>query len=403
MPNGVSLPANLLQSLKDDPALNGIEPRLSALRLSRTVPVLRPPKSQVCPLKVVPRRAFRAIPALSARVRYSKSINLSSKPALIASLDIEIPSFIQYTVEIKSIKLRLPNGEAEDVTSRNGLKLPIKCRSRDNVIFLYRLLAGVSLTDGVIAASNAKMLEISISAAVLVSDNCLPRIEMRWSTGVDFSTALNPNFGAPGQSMQRGNRPTSLPSVNPLNSNALLATRDEKRALDSEVAPEQAMSSLSDLGLTVTITDIGKVYVGEPFRWEVLIVNRSTRPQKLAIVVTPKRKKEDIKRHVSRHSGSLSHDGKKDTVSGAIVDENYLHAMQKMDALEDAYLVCLTTDIRIGPLNPGSCYSTELKFLPLAKGYLQVDSVRIIDISSTETVEVRDLPDIIAIERPRED
>ena len=55
------------------------------------------------------------------------------------------------------------------------------------------------------------------------------------------------------------------------------------------------------------------------------------------------------------------------------------------------------------PLNPGSCYSTELKFLPLAKGYLQVDSVRIIDISSTETVEVRDLPDIIAIERPRED
>ena len=348
MPNGVSLPANLLQSLKDDPALNGIEPRLSALRLSRTVPVLRPPKSQVCPLKVVPRRAFRAIPALSARVRYSKSINLSSKPALIASLDIEIPSFIQYTVEIKSIKLRLPNGEAEDVTSRNGLKLPIKCRSRDNVIFLYRLLAGVSLTDGVIAASNAKMLEISISAAVLVSDNCLPRIEMRWSTGVDFSTALNPNFGAPGQSMQRGNRPTSLPSVNPLNSNALLATRDEKRALDSEVAPEQAMSSLSDLGLTVTITDIGKVYVGEPFRWEVLIVNRSTRPQKLAIVVTPKRKKEDIKRHVSRHSGSLSHDGKKDTVSGAIVDENYLYAMQKMDALEDAYLVCLTTDIRIG-------------------------------------------------------
>lgn len=51
------------------------------------------------------------------------------------------------------------------------------------------------------------------------------------------------------------------------------------------------------------------------------------------------------------------------------------------------------------PLNPGSCYTTELKFLPLAKGVLHVKTVRVVDTVSNETADIRDLPDIIASER----
>ena len=347
MPSGVPLPVNLLQSLQADPALKGIEPRLSALRLSRAMPPGRPAEFKSYALKAVSRRAFRAIPALGAKVRYNKPIDSSSRPLLIASLDIEVPSFVQYDVQLEAVDMQLPNGEVENLVKGQVVKLPMKCRSRDNIIFLYRLSPGAGFVDG---ASNGRTLAISIDATVLVSDICRPRIAMRWSTGVDFSTALNPSFGAPGQSMQRSNRPASLPgpSINPLNVNASVVARDVHVSHAEEVSPHRRTSSLGDIGITVTFTEVGKVYVGVPFQWEVFVVNRSTKPQKLAIIVIPKRRKGDGKKQVSRPSSSSSHGGKKNTVADAVIDENYLYTVQKTGAMEDAQLVCLTTDIRIG-------------------------------------------------------
>lgn len=42
-------------------------------------------------------------------------------------------------------------------------------------------------------------------------------------------------------------------------------------------------------------------------------------------------------------------------------------------------------------------------FLPLTKGYLQVEAVRITDIGSNESVDIRDLPDIVAEENSSTD
>ena len=57
----------------------------------------------------------------------------------------------------------------------------------------------------------------------------------------------------------------------------------------------------------------------------------------------------------------------------------------------------------IRPLVPGSCFNGELKFLPLAKGVLKVEAVRINDAATNRSVEIRDLPDIIAQERAMND
>ena len=57
----------------------------------------------------------------------------------------------------------------------------------------------------------------------------------------------------------------------------------------------------------------------------------------------------------------------------------------------------LTTANR--PLNPGACGATELEFLPLAKGFLQMDAVRVVDVETNESVDVRELPDVLALER----
>ena len=59
--------------------------------------------------------------------------------------------------------------------------------------------------------------------------------------------------------------------------------------------------------------------------------------------------------------------------------------------------LCLLT--KRSPLNPGSCYSTEIKLLPLAKGFLRVEAIRITDVTSNEVIDVQDLPDIEALVR----
>ena len=51
------------------------------------------------------------------------------------------------------------------------------------------------------------------------------------------------------------------------------------------------------------------------------------------------------------------------------------------------------------PLIAGSCFNGELKFLPLAKGVLEIEAVRISDAMTNGSIDVRDLPDIIAGER----
>ena len=343
--SGVPLPVNLLQSLRDDPALEGVEPQLSALRLSKSMPSTSSPLVQPHPLRAISRKAFRAIPALSGRVRYNKSASLSSRPTLVASLDIDIPSFMQYSVDLRAVMLKLPSGEAEDLSKGQIMKLPVQCRSRDNIIFLYRLSPRAGYVDG----ATTKTLDISISATVLVSDICRPEIEMRWKTGVDFSTALNPSYGAPGQSMQRNNRPASLPppSSNPLAANAPVVVRDAQADLSDSLSPRQK-SSTSDSGITATFTGAGNIYVGEPFKWRLFVVNRSSKPRKLAVLVIPKRKKGVIMKHISRPPSSSNHASKKEVIAEAVIDDNYLYAMQRAGAMENERLVCLTTDLRIG-------------------------------------------------------
>lgn len=48
------------------------------------------------------------------------------------------------------------------------------------------------------------------------------------------------------------------------------------------------------------------------------------------------------------------------------------------------------------PLNPGCCANAELKFIALQKGYLQLEAIQVVDVVSTDSVYIQDLPDIIA-------
>lgn len=71
--------------------------------------------------------------------------------------------------------------------------------------------------------------------------------------------------------------------------------------------------------------------------------------------------------------------------------------MQKNAAHEHAEVISLSTDVRVGILPPSSCFNTEIKFLALARGYLSIEGVRVLDVVEGRFVDVREVPDIFAV------
>ncbi|KAL8681168.1 MAG: hypothetical protein Q9186_002700 [Xanthomendoza sp. 1 TL-2023] len=161
----------------------------------------------------------------------------------------------------------------------------------------------------------------------------------------------------------------------------------------------------SGFGVTLTLTAPREVYVGQPFTWDVFLVNRSDHARKLAIVVIPKRKAAEHKSHLSKTSVSSNAASQRRGIvhADAVMDENRLYALHKSNSKDAVQIVCLSTDVRIGNLNPGFCHNTELKFLPLSKGILNVEAVRVIDVLTNESTDIRDLPEIVAEERVTDD
>jgi hypothetical protein len=41
---------------------------------------------------------------------------------------------------------------------------------------------------------------------------------------------------------------------------------------------------------------------------------------------------------------------------------------------------------------------TELKFIALASGVLYLDCLRAVDLNTQDTIDIRDMPDIVALE-----
>lgn len=243
--------------------------------------------------------------------------------------------------------MRLGEGSAENLGKGHAPSLPMTCGPRDNPTFLFRLTPYDSPAEGARYSSNSKSLDISIDATVDASVACQPRIEMRWKTGVDFSTALNPNFGAPNQSMQRRKRPANI-AMNQAVSSEYAAPRPGPVSSDGETFRGERAASLNDLGISITFTAPDTIYVGEPFSWDVFVVNRSSKARKLALVAIPKRRRGDIKAHLSRPSTSSTGSRKDIRMADAVTDESLLFAMQRNASKEAVQLVGLNNDIIIG-------------------------------------------------------
>ncbi|KAI9371201.1 TRAPP trafficking subunit Trs65-domain-containing protein [Aspergillus egyptiacus] len=389
LPPLVPASTNVLQPLSTDPAMNQKDPFLPASRLLRVVPANHS-EDPIYNVLQESGHPMRIVPAASARIRYSRLNSFCSRPTTIASLDFEVTPFLTCEVIFNKADLRLSDGSIEILTDGTGLVPPVTCHPRDDVTLIYKLTPDHGPDSRPATTVMVSTLEISLEAIIKVADNCQPRILMQWTTNIDFSMALNPNFGGPSQALQRVNRPTSLSTLSQAGTaNGGIQT--------NKSSPRESAYSATDMGVTVSFSGPPSVEVGKPFSWSVFIVNRSTTPRKFAMIAIPRRKLTSTKGHVARPSSSSMANRRSDEVAEAVTDDNIVHAMQKSMTGQEADIVCLSTDVRVGPLLPGTCYETELKFLPLAVGSLRLECVRIIDVNTNETTDIRDIPDVLSL------
>ena len=336
LPSGVPASVNLLESLKNDPAVHEGKPKLSAARLSRMSTSISKPHVLAHTVKTSPPRAIHVLPAISSRVRYARANGFTGKPSIIASLDIETAPFSSEIVDVTAVDMEMSDGSTDDLSKSRLLMPPLNCKPKDNPVFLFRLTPYETPSDSS-SQTSARTVLITVHATVLFSPSCRPKIQMRWKTGVDFSTALNPVYGTPRQSMQRLRRPNSLSRTH--SNTDVSSLQPSSRENDKA---HQGAVSINDFGVSVIITTPKSTILGQPFSWNVLILNRSTRSRQLALTIVPKRNQGPKSEPTSMMAGTAI-----EKASGTI-DETLLYVLQRNMMPDVEQVISLSTDVRTG-------------------------------------------------------
>lgn len=329
LPSRVPPALNLLQSFEHDPALAGIHPRLSAMRISKIAPSAPLAREMARPIKTGQRPLFRVVPPLMWRTRFAKVHTSVSDLSLMASLDIEIASYTTFNAKIKKVEMLLEGGEMKDLTS---LDSSTTYSPGDLLSYLYKATPDLNVEGTPALGSQGHVLTLNIEAEILVSDDCQPLVAIQWKTAVDFASEQQSNLIKTAHRLSSASHAGSIKSPD---------------AVSAADAQEQSAPS-NAINVTLTISGPPKVQVGELFHWDVFIVNRSDKVRRLAIMVIAKRKR-DAHRPTSSASSIGGHGlDNKDLLATAVLDENMVYGRQKGAKTEPTELVCLTTDIRLG-------------------------------------------------------
>lgn len=397
--SGVPAGMNLLEAFGPDPELEGVKPRLSALRVSRVAPLTQA-QERVQSIRALKELSLDIAPVVHSRVRVTRPNTQPPSATLIAVLEVDFAGGFSCDIVIDKLTPELRNGAVEDLNSQPGASvLPMTCAAHDHVTFLYALTPA---DPEDIAKNPARDLEVTINATAHLDAACNPKLTLTWTTPLDFTIPVNPGFGPAMQPIQRSHRPSQLSISGSDSFTAPSVSRpDSLPAL--EASTNRTDATLPNLGITMTFTAApGPIHPGDVFSWKIYTVNRTAdkNPRKLAILALPRRKRPARVARPPSLSHPRSPGAEAADFADAVLDENVVYAMHRNSAVEAADVVCLSSEIRVGPLAPGTCHVAEVDFFAVREGVLGVEAIRVVDLSSQEHVDVRDLPVVVVEKRP---
>ncbi|KUI60420.1 hypothetical protein VP1G_07623 [Cytospora mali] len=425
--SGIPSGLNLLESFARDPLLGGVKPRLSAMRVSRVAPVTQS-KDSFPILKGLPKISEKIYPAVHTRVRFARPTTNPPSPSIIALLEVDFTSYFDCEIAVDKVTLSMPDGQVEDLNDNPGLSLPLNCVAHDHLTFMYRLAPEES---DVPAKVQTRELSISIECSALVRPGtCTPKLRMAWSTILDFTLPVNPVFGTGvNKPFQRSHKPAQLSISDGTSFVSPSVSRPDSLPSLEALAERSAETSIPEFGITMTFTaPEGPIYPGDEFVWTVFVVNRNSQAlhpskspseaappaRKLALLAVPKRRRNDMRVIRPPSTAGIDHimarrksataaamEGPETEIADAVLDENIVHAMQRSSLVDSTEVVCLSADVRVGPLAPNACHVVELRFLALKEGIVGVECIRVIDLGNQEHVDVRNLP-VMVVERRKD-
>ncbi|RAR07061.1 hypothetical protein DDE82_003003 [Stemphylium lycopersici] len=324
-------------SFENDPALVGIHPRLSSMRISKVTPSAPVAREMVRPIRNGQKPLFRVLPPLIWRMRYTKLQAALNDASLVASLDLEVAQFATYDVRIKKVSLVLHQGKVKELSDKYDATVSHK--PGDQLTYLYKILPDLAPDGTPTLGSKGHYLTLNVEANVTVASDCRPDIAIEWKTPVDFTSEQASSLAKISHHRLSSSATHTTSASNP----------DSLPAPGTQDAQEQTPPN-NDVNVTLTVSGPPSVRVGDIFTWDIFIVNRSDKLRRLAILVIVKRPK-DLEIHRPRSSASSiggARTDKRELLAAAVTDENVVYAKQKSARIETAELICLTTDIRVG-------------------------------------------------------
>lgn len=374
------LPANVLEPLNFDPAFRGKKVYLSEDRITKVSPKgARTTLSEqvVKPLRGASKRAFPTMPALFTRMTYS-----TVPGGTIASLHIETSQVIAGMFDVRNIRVNTQErvetsntidtaGGSNTSSANTGVVIrnlvdvtfPMQMQAGDETVMLYHL-------EPKKAAADPVTLSVAIQATAILEQGSQIDLDINWHSQSD---AL--------RSTPEPARKWSRPMSASLSHQARLSTQSTLAHASSDGAVKHGDANG---GITFHFEASPTTQQEHEMALRIKCINKSNRSRRFAALALGHQTPQ-----LTRPAQPAADNA--DIVAG--VPKVPLLGRQKA-----ADVFCDTPDVRIGPILPGACFETEINFRVLASGVLDLGVIRIEDLDTRQTVDIGELPDVVALE-----
>ena len=355
------LPENILEPLNFDLSFGDGDIYLSESLISKTAPPVGSLQDSVKPIRGASKRAFPIIPALFTRIKYSVLPD-----TLIASLHLEASRLITGTLTVHDVALDTPHATVENISPLNG---PKATKAGDEIVLLYKIKRQTQ-SD----AADSSSVFVHIETTLTLSSTSKIDLDTKWQTKVDLSSLSS-------RPVYKWSRPLSAGSQQA----AGLSFRDAPPPSLPDVEPKV---TTSEQGVIFNIIAPATISKDDDLELDIQCINRSDRPRRFALVTLPPKRNPTMDPSNEQMSKRSTEQSKR--MSNTFIAEP-TQTRRRLDVLD------LNPDFRIGPLPPGAIFETKMKFRTLTMGSLDLGALRIVDLDTRRTVDVKDLPDVIVM------